>query len=228
MQRKKKIREPKNIIKGNKFYNRVLIVCEGEETEPAYFRAIQRKIRLPNTNIIKIISSYPQREPMDIADCTSKEIEKANSVLKPYNYVFCVFDGDIKNRFEEACKKIMDVCKDMKNKDDVLARSWPCFEYWILLHFEYKRPVFPKESPCIDCTDKLEKRIKKEKHLPKYKKNYNGFEILIDRLETAIQNSKKSCHEASNDITGNPTATEVYKVLEWLQKLKADNRLPSA
>ncbi len=205
---------------------RVLIVGEGL-TEERYFEAIIKEYGLQK-KYITITASGEGAAPLDIAKFVANEVENAKNKNSPYDHVFCVFDMDIETGLKNACQQILNTCKDIENEKDTLALSYPCFEYWILLHFEYKRPVFPKESPCIDCTDILEKRIKKEKHLPKYKKNYEGFEKIMDRLEVAIKNSKISCREARNDITKNPTSTEVYKILECLKELKKTNRLPSA
>ena len=205
---------------------RVLIVGEGL-TEERYFEAVAKEYGLQK-KYITITASSEGPLPLEVAESVKNEIENAINRNSPYDHVFCVFDMDVETGLKNACQEILDTCNDMENKKDVLALSYPCFEYWVLLHFEYKRPVFTKKSPCVDCTDKLKKRIKNEKNLPNYKKNYNGFGMFMDKLEIAIKNSKKSCREASNDITGNPTSTEVYKVLECLKELKKTNRVRSA
>ncbi len=205
---------------------RVLIVGEGL-TEERYFEAIIKEYDLQK-KYITITASGEGAAPLDIAKFVTNEVENAKNKNSPYDHVFCVFDMDIEKGLKDARQQILNTCKDIENEEDTLALSYPCFEYWILLHFEYKRPVFTKKSPCVDCTDKLKKRIKNEKNLPNYKKNYNGFGMLMDKLEIAIKNSKISCREAKNDITKNPTSTEVYKVLECLKELKKTNRLPSA
>ena len=41
-----------------KEYDRLLIVCEGEETEPNYFNEIRQRYRLSSANVLAIPSEY--------------------------------------------------------------------------------------------------------------------------------------------------------------------------
>ena len=198
-------------------YERVLIVCEGTKTEPKYFEAVIAKLKLTSAEIIDI-DREPGPTPNAIANRAIRKIKEAKDAGNPYDKIFCVFDRDRHEDFETASDK-------MVKHSCTLARSWPCFEYWLLLHFDYKRTDFVgiKSDHCIKA---LEKRIKKENNLPKYRKNYNDFESLMDKLDVAIKNSKqslkdkKSMEKDSTTIEKNITATEVHKVVECLMNIR--------
>ncbi len=218
----KKAYTPEPATKNRKLYARMLIISEGEKTEPTYFKTVIKKYDLRKENIT-IIQSSSGSAPMSVAESTEKEIKKAEASGNPYNHVFCVVDRDEHENFDDACNKMLQTCKDMENKDDVLARSWPCFEYWILLHFNYSSRHFHRtgKSPCDNCIEVLKKDILD------YEKNYENFDRLMDKLEVAITNAKTSRQRAEADGEDNPS-TEVYKILECLKELKKTNRLPSA
>ncbi len=212
-ERKPKFSEPKR-----KTYARVLIVGEGK-TELTYFNFIKEIYSPIRANIEVFASTNPQ--PDKILEFTNDKVRE--SVNNPYSHVFCVFDRDDNLKFNETCQK-------MENNDYKLARSWPCFEYWLLVHFEQKRPYFYE---CNECC----KRIKDKKYIPHYKKGDMAMlKKFIDKakIETAIEYSPRSCAEADSTSTDanrtdiNNTSTEVYKILECLKELKKTNRLPSA
>ncbi len=209
----RKPRKPGRSLANRNAYERVLIVCEGTKTEPNYFNAVIAKLKLTSTDIDLIHSTHTT--PMPIAKYTEDKIEKARKDNNPYDHVFCVVDRDEHIKFNEA-SEIM-----VKNSIK-LARSWPCFEYWLLLHFEYTRPDFKKTKKLKKsdaCIAMLEKRIKKEPHIPNYTKNYKHFDRFMDRLEDAIKNSKKSLKDKKS-MPENPTATEVHKVVECLMNIR--------
>lgn len=74
--RKEAIREP---------YDVVLIVCEGEKTEPGYFEGLKKAHRLSSANI-KVVSGEGS-DPVSIVKHALRECQKGG-----YDRVFCVFD----------------------------------------------------------------------------------------------------------------------------------------
>ncbi len=196
-------------------YVRVLIVCEDEKTEPAYFKEIVDSYEISRANI-KIIGTG--KDPKSVVKCAKKEALAAKRIDDAYAYIFCVFDRDSHTTFDSASDTIQN------NNNLTAARSWPCFEYWLLLHFECTRSSYSKKgkkSVCDDCTDDL------KIHIDDYKKNYKNFAMLMDKKEDAITNSKKTRKAAKDDNSKAPI-TEVYKILECLKELKKTNRVRSA
>ena len=145
-------------------------------------------------------------------------VRKAKTLLKresrlgeTYDRVYCVFDRDVHDSFEEASN-------DARKSNLCLARSWPCFEYWLLLHFCITRQPFAKSSSGSSgdaCKSEL------QKHFPDYSKEMQGlFDHLKGYLEKAIQNAATVATEAIETNEPNPS-TEVHKLVVFLQSLKS-------
>lgn len=227
-ERRFKRSDPINNSNARILRTRVLIIGEGP-TEKCYFEAIIKKFKLREKHIT-ITYSVCGSAPMKVAESTDKEIEKAKSNGNPYDYVFCVFDGDREEGLKEACAQILQTCKkeEMKNKKDALARSWPCFEYWLILHFNDSSSPFERKGK-KSSSDVCESKLRNTYH-PNYKKaNLKCLKVYMDKtkLQTAIANGKRSRQRAQTDGANNPSS-EVYKVLECLKELKKTNKLPSA
>ena len=185
------------------------MVCEGEYTEPRYFAALRDHLRL-NTLVVKPAMGVDPRTLVDIAKDESKR-EKSRG--EQFDFVYCVFDRDSHARFEEASD--MAQARGFK-----LARSWPCFEFWLLLHFECVRAPYARSgsaSQCDACVRDL------RKHLPNYSKgDQTTFNNLWHLLEEAIANGYKAAADAAATGESNPS-TEVHELVVHLQDLSKGN-----
>lgn len=96
----------------------ILIVCEGENTEPSYFNAFKFK----SAKIEAVGEGYNTTSLID------RTIALAPKGL--YDEVWCVFDKDAfpDGKFNSAITKA-------KSNGFNVAYSNQAFEYWILLHF---------------------------------------------------------------------------------------------
>ena len=184
---------------------RVLLVCEGEYTEPRYFAALRNHLRL-STLVVKATKGVDPRTLVNIA---SKEDRRERRNGEQFDFVYCVFDRDSHPQFDEASKTARD-------RGFKLARSWPCFEFWLLLHFEFARAPYVgkgRESPCDVCIRDL------RKHISDYSKgDQTTFGNLWCRLETAIANGRKAAVDAVATGESNPS-TEIHKLVVHLQML---------
>lgn len=97
----------------------ILIVCEGENTEPSYFR----QFRLSSATIKAVGEGYNTISLVSRAQQLSKE--------QDYDQVWCVFDKDDfhDNDFNNAIAMA-------QSMEFGVAYSNQAFEYWIILHFE--------------------------------------------------------------------------------------------
>jgi hypothetical protein len=98
---------------------KILIVCEGENTEPSYFR--QFKL---SSVIVQAIGLG--KETIRIIEDIIK-----NYNLNQYSEVWCVFDKDDfpDDDFDNAIRKA-------ESHGIKVAYSNQAFEYWLILHFE--------------------------------------------------------------------------------------------
>ena len=129
-----------------------------------------------------------------------------------YDSVYCVFDEDEHEHFAKASE-------EARSARVKLTRSWPCFEFWLLLHFTYSRRPYMRsgdKSPGQNCVSDL------RKHMPNYKKGDAGvFEELEDSLETGKCNARRALADAEATERSNPS-TEVHCLIAYLQALKGN------
>lgn len=127
MARRKPRKSSKPKLLNREPYDRVLIICEGSKTEPLYFIGIRNRYRLNLANVAVVNEGSA---PITVVKTALDHQNRELNLGEKYDVVFCVFDRDEHETFDEACA----LAKANKLK---LARSWPCFEFWLLLHFGY-------------------------------------------------------------------------------------------
>ena len=199
-------------------YDRVLILCEGSKTEPSYFRSLVNRYRLSTANVLVVASgSDPSRLVNKAKSLRDEEKRRGDR----YDAVYCVFDHDQHTHFNTASNEACSA----KLK---LARSWPCFEFWLLLHFVYRRrPYAPSgnKTASENCVREL------RQYLSDYTKGKaDVFEVLEDQIETAKSNARLALLDVKATGRCNPS-TEVHCLVAYLQALKgspAQDTIPSA
>lgn len=175
----------------------ILILCEGEKTEPNYFNSIRRKYRLLNVEVRGLGSN------------TDKITKNAIKHHKNYSQVWCVFDRDSfsAQNFNRAFQMVA------KYKNVHIAYSNEAFELWYLLHFNYYNTGISRKRYYKLLSELLGK---------KYKKNSTEmYDLICDKENTAIKNAKKllKSYTKDNPEKNNPSTT-VYKLVEELNKYK--------
>ena len=169
---------------------RFLIVCEGEKTEPNYFRGFRPAgkildIRGVGYNTVKLI-----REAIRL------------SMEETYDQVWCVFDRDDfpAQHFNEA----LNLARDHGIK---VAYSNEAFELWYILHFDYHQSGIPRRDYIKILSNKLG-------HL--YEKNSETiYEELENKLLLAIRNAQRllTNYEPPRPERDNPSTTVHLLVL---------------
>lgn len=189
----------------------ILIVCEGENTEPSYFS----QFRLSTATIKPIGEGYNTISLVNRATELAKE--------KDYEQVWCVFDKDDfdNNDFNNAIVTA-------KAQNFGVAYSNQAFEYWIILHFDDHQGGGMHRK---DYDKKINNLLKP------FKLTYDGeaskliteeiFEVLdgIDektnkeRKILAIQRAKRNYEqfEHANPAT-EESSTTVFRLVETLLK----------
>ena len=199
--RRKETREP---------YDRVLIVTEGTKTEPSYFADLVAHYRL-NTANVAVVPSERGSDPGTVVETALSLRDQEVAQGDAYDRVYCVFDRNGHTNFYAASRQA-------EAEDLLLARSWPCFEFWLLLHFAFTRAPFGRtggRSPCDNCIVAL------RKHFTDYRKATPGvFDRLASQLETAKARARRALDDAAGDDEWNPS-TEMHRLVEDLQLLKA-------
>ena len=169
---------------------RFLIVCEGEKTEPNYFRAF----RVPMDVKISVLGLG--EDPLTLVKSAAKYNDQ-NS----YDQVWCVFDRDSwpPDKFGNAINSA--IAKGFR-----VAYSNEAFELWYVLHFEFLNTGIPRE----DYIGKMTRHLAKP-----YRKNSEDiYDELLSRQGTAIRNAKKllTSYNPVKPVHDNPSTT-VYALV---------------
>jgi hypothetical protein len=102
---------------------RFLIVCEGLNTEPDYFRRFRQYFKLANAEVVEIGGAGETIRVVERAEAESKKSQ--------FDQIWVVFDKDDfpAHNFDNAVNMA-------KAAGFFAAYSNQAFEYWLILHFE--------------------------------------------------------------------------------------------
>ena len=162
---------------------RFLIVCEGEKTEPNYFRAFidNRRSEVKEVNVKGCGCSTCQL--INEAKKIREKLEHERPVS--FDRVWLVFDKD---EFKDFNKAIEDAKKEGMN----CAWSNQAFELWYVLHFQYLVTGVDRKQYIEMIEDKVRKASKSKKF--KYKKNDKDFYQILQEHgdeEQAIKRAQR-------------------------------------
>lgn len=196
-----------------------LIVCEGEKTEPNYFKSFPKHAG----NVIYNL------EFGEGGKNTKSVVKEAETIIKKsstkFDRVWVVFDKD-------DFKDVQFNAAISMAEDRGYGCAWTneAFELWYLLHFQYRDSAMDRSEYARVIEQEINKIIKKDKKskkgkvkdsdLFKYKKNSKEmFKILqkFGNQNKAIERSKKleNMHLDKKFAQHNP-CTKVYKLVEEL------------
>ena len=145
---------------------RFLVVCEGERTEPNYFKGLV-KDRYSEVRAEEIVGEG--RSTCALV----KKTEEMNQRQLKFDRVWVVFDKDDFNDFNEAIALA-------ERKGYGAAWSNEAFELWYLLHFVYLDAAISRS----DYIAKLETEIRRFEGYEdfKYRKNDKGIYSLLQKI----------------------------------------------
>lgn len=184
------------------FNQTFLIVCEGEKTEPNYFKAFPT----PTDVIIEVVG-----EGYNTLSLVKRAAELAKE--QSYDQVWCVFDRD--SCHIETFNAAIELAK---RKGFRVAYSNEAFELWYLLHFHYYQTSIPRRQYCELLTDLL---------CRPYKKNDRSiYKTLLDRQPAALANAERllAIYDPPNPARDNPS-TKVHLLVRELNKYTRDRLL---
>lgn len=210
----KRVRSTSNITRIRKRDTRrenvfILIVCEGEKTEPNYFKAMIDKKHS------KVIDVDIEGEGRGTVSLIRKTMEIRDASYKEYDRVWAVFDRDSFYDFNEAIA--------LAEENNInCAWSNESFELWYCLHFINLKASISRWDYISILHREIRKRTKSKRF--RYKKNDAQMYYLLQEIGdegNAIKRAKK-LEERYNDKdyhNHNPR-TKVYKLVEELNDLE--------
>ena len=170
---------------------KTLIVCEGTETEPTYFKDMVKDLKIANTDVY--IEPGRHSNPSSVVrtaiDLYEQDLE--------FELIYCLIDTDEFGKDIDLASSMLKEHTFSRRKKSLggdrypqakILRSDPCIEVWFLLHYEVLRRPFVKanKSAAQNCKEYL-----KNTHLKDYSEKYNGLYSLIKK------NGLKACEESA-------------------------------
>lgn len=205
-----------------KIRGRILIVCEGKETEPNYFSSF------PKMDNVSVVTTGGKGSPSQVVKKALELRDKAKQ--SPYDAVWAVFDKDNFTDFKTAIDTA-------QGKQIGCAWSNEAFELWFINHFENPTSAISRN----DYGSKIEAHVKqgaKKQKLSQYQKfsyqknDGNVRRTLLDcggNEENAIKWAEKQAQEqgkwhGENWDKHNPCTMVYLLVKQLLGKDEAFNR----
>ncbi len=185
---------------------RVLVVCEGEKTEPTYFDGLahEEEVRLLQVEIVKSggVPKTVVERAVAMKRAARAEAKRQRDANLDYDEVWCVFDVDDHPHLREALDQA-------KANSIEIALSNPCFELWIVLHFQDQRAHIERKKLQHLCRG----------YMPRYIK-VAAYADLKHLYETAVARARALAkwQEEQDRVAANPS-TGVYLLTERLRGL---------
>ncbi|MBI2301738.1 MAG: RloB domain-containing protein [Armatimonadetes bacterium] len=184
---------------------RFLVVCEGEKTEPLYFRSLRDERGLLPVEV-EVLGPETGTDPRNLVDNAASRQRRARRGDDPYDQVWCVFDRDQHDHIPEATDRARQLGIEV-------AFSSPCFELWYLLHFRYSTAHIERDKAARELNGLVEGGY--EKYRP------DVYALLLDSQPTAITNAQclRAHHDAVNDGRPENPWTNVDQLVTTLNAL---------
>lgn len=203
----------------------ILILTEGEVTEPVYFEALRAKLALQTVEVE--VLPQGKGDPRRLAEAALEEREKRRKAAKQnrlslsqspdFDEMWIVFDSDVPmehGRYHDGI-----TFADAKGVR--FAQSTPCFEFWLLLHREFTTALMPK---CADVIPRLSKALE-----AKYDKNGKESAKLIPPLLeqlTAAKTNAARVRQGHKDA-GTPDPANPSTDVDLLVGILQENATPA-
>lgn len=182
---------------------RVLVVCEDSKSSKNYFEEAARHFR---SYALVEFSHCGNTDPLGI-------VKNALTRQRDFEHVYCALDRDSHQNWDEAMSM---VTHSPKVK---IVASYPCFEFWLLLHRRYTRAPYTAVGG-VSAAERVLRELRAEAGMDTYIKGNvrDLFFALLPDLATAKVRAARTVAERDADDERNPS-TEVHKLLEALEEL---------
>lgn len=182
---------------------RILVICEDKKSCRTYLLEAAQHFRC---HADVEIAHVGRTDPRGI-------VAEAKRRRGDYDQVYCAVDRDTHETFEEAVRDAATVpAVD-------LVVSYPCYEFWLLLHFRTTRSPFAR-SGNHSAADNVATALRREEGMGTYDKgDAEGlFEALRARFPAARIRAQQVLAEAMNDSEMNPS-TRLHELIDVFESL---------
>lgn len=198
---------------------RLLIVCEGSKTEPWYLGEIRQQLRLPSANVQVQPAAYGT-EPLKIVEYAERLFTEGQRALgihaRSFDHVVVVFDRDEHHTYHSALQRVAALNGRLENDEQFKVPfeavvSVPCFELWLLLHFEDVFAPLHRDAAIAQL----------RRHLAGYAKGQGShWAVTRDRLDAATGRANALVAAGHTAEDGTQPYTNMHELVRRLLHLK--------
>jgi hypothetical protein len=200
-------------------YERVLIVCEGEKTEPNYLNELRSHFRLPTANIV-VRPSELGTSPIQVVQYAQQLFEQGDAhhglAAREFDRIYAVFDRDDHETYHDALAYCAAHTLALRNSERqrvplIAVPSVPCFELWLLLHYE----------DVLDALHRNDVYARLKRHLPDYDKGNSGYWSRLQPLLADAQRRAQALAQRHSPEDGQQPCTGIGGLVAYLSQLKS-------
>lgn len=184
----------------------VLVICEDTKSGKRYLEDASLHFRV---TVLVEITHCGKTDPLSI-------VKEAISRQGKFDHVFCVIDRDTHATFDEALR-----FAKTSQKLEIIV-SYPCFEFWLLLHFGYNRKPYAAAGK-HSAADLLIRDLCNHPAFENYDKgkDLSIFKLLLGKqFEDARRIAPNVLTEAIASEEMNPS-TKLHELIDFLEKLSS-------
>ncbi|MEU4259668.1 RloB family protein [Streptomyces sp. NPDC052644] len=184
---------------------RFLIYCEGAVTEKEYLDGYRLLLRSPNIQIkFGRTHGVPSELVEDALSHQARAPRSAEDKYEPYDQVWCVMDVEAPKQHPNLEATL---AKARKNQIKC-AISNPCFEIWLILHFENYGKNLSSRQACLKLQAHKCGYGKDSKHI--------DFEKFTPLYEVAKARASKLRGDSGPFSIGSNPSSSVYQLVDEL------------
>ncbi|MEN5194574.1 RloB family protein [Sphingobacterium faecium] len=188
--------------KKRKLLRRIAVVGDGV-TEKIYFEQLKEIERIKDVVIKPELPSKSSK-----GGSYKKAINTAKSLVEEgYDHVYCLIDFDTvlsENKLADFTQEL----KDINTKVITVYINNPCFETWVLVHYEKTGKAF---SDCDAVGKAVTKHVKDYCKNQEYLRKKNLYKILRPQLETNAILNAEFLEDNREEKGNNYPRAEVFK-----------------
>lgn len=201
--------------------DRILIVCEGEKTEPRYLQKLIAEYRVPTAKVR--VHGEGGAAPISVVEYAEDLLERDAD----FEHIFLVFDRDDHSTYDDAINKTNGFKKrrKLKSKNIEAITSIPCFEIWLLLHVSTSSKPYGKGVPGTPPGKQVIRDLRTHPAFTNYEKSkIDFFDAIKEKTDNAISRAKLQviqARKAGASLHHEDSSSRFYLIVETLRKIAA-------
>jgi hypothetical protein len=173
----------------------LVIYCEGERTEPVYLEALKRRPEVRNVASVDLRIEAEHGMPEALVSSAIKARKKSVDEEGEVDEFWCVFDVE----WPRNHPRLREAVQQARNNSIELAISNPCFELWLILHFE-------RRSSWLDNDDARKLRRQLDGASGKNLDPSKYMPFVRDAMDNAIALAQRHSRDGTGFPQDNPSS----------------------